>query len=490
MPAADRRTPGELLAENDELSRLLLLEVNGDRAPAMLRAFPTLVESAAQLWSALPRPGHPEWPGADPMFRLVAIARGIDRAGAAGLWPGAGVTDERLLIMARNFTQAAELIDNPIQGSQSTHGTGEWVGRAEVRAQMLHVLYVAAHGVTVALTEHAAVMTEQLRRDSLRKTPGPIRHDRGEPDAARAMISRLDVLEQFVGRYLFDSAGGHLGGANRLPMSVADRLASALAVWDIQAHRSLAAHPTPANLACVARVQAVIAATSGVVAEAATQTSGNNRAATERFTTLIDRSQLAWTRAANRWSELITPAARTDPKLLGAASELRAALTAVTHDQTSWAAAEVIASRIHLPTAVSQLQLATAAAIDIAHLTRDIALTDPTLTAPARAIAMRTQADVEQAIDQGESRYLGVDWVTAGDIRTNRIIPLPDPTRRGLVDNAEQVIAAAGQGAAAAAALAPLGRADHDQPSAATRSRQGAMPSPPIQSAQRRGPSR
>ena len=51
-----------------------------------------------------------------------------------------------------------------------------------------------------------------------------------------------------------------------------DRLASALAVWDIQAHRSLAAHPSPPNLACVARVQALIATTSGVVAEAAAQT--------------------------------------------------------------------------------------------------------------------------------------------------------------------------------------------------------------------------
>ena len=53
MPAADRRTPGELLAENDQLSRLLLLEVNGERAPAMLRAFPALVEAAAQMWSTL-----------------------------------------------------------------------------------------------------------------------------------------------------------------------------------------------------------------------------------------------------------------------------------------------------------------------------------------------------------------------------------------------------------------------------------------------------
>ena len=34
------------------------------------------------------------------MFRLVAVARGIDRALDGGLWPGQGPSDERLLIMA------------------------------------------------------------------------------------------------------------------------------------------------------------------------------------------------------------------------------------------------------------------------------------------------------------------------------------------------------------------------------------------------------
>ena len=317
MPAADRRTPGELLVENDELSRLLLLEVGGERAPAMLRAFPALVEAAAQLWSALPRPDHPEWPGVDPMFRLVAIAHGIDRAGAAGLWPGAGVTDERLLIMARNFTQTAHIVSNPARAGQLNHMSGERGGLAEAQAQTMHILYVAAHGVTVALAEHAAMITQQLRRDSLRKTPAPVRPDPGEPDAARAMISRLDFFEQIAGHHLFGSTSQLPGEADGPLVSVTDRLTSALAIWDIQAHRSLAAQPSPANLACVARVQALIATTSSVVAEAAEQTSSIDRAAAGRSTTLADTSQLTWTRAADRWSELIDPAGRTDPKFAG-----------------------------------------------------------------------------------------------------------------------------------------------------------------------------
>jgi hypothetical protein len=488
VPAADRHTPAELLAENDELARLLLLEVSGHRAPAMLRAFPALVDAAARMWSTLPTAIQGEVPGPDPMFRLVAIARGIDRAHTSGLWPADGPTDERLLIMATNFTRAAEMINNSVQAGHPNQASAVWGDLADGRTQTMHVLYVIAHGVTVGLAEHAAMITEQLRRDSLRKMPSSIRYDPGEPDAARAMISRLDVFEQIAGRYLFGSHGRRPNEVGGPSVSVTERLASVLAVWDIQAHRSLAAHPSPPNLACVSRVQALIATASAVIAEAAAHTGLIEASAYDRFASLIDRSQFGWTRAANRWSELINPAARTDPKLVGAAGEVRA------YEQTSFATADLIASRIDLPTAAAQLQLASGAAVDVAYVARDIALTEPTLTAPARAIAMRTQADTERAIDHGESRYLGIDWVTAGDVRANRIIPLPDPARRGLVDTADHVIATAGQAAAAAATLTPPTQAERTERAqggpASMPSRHAATRTPPIQSAERPGPSR
>jgi hypothetical protein len=220
-------------------------------------------------------------------------------------------------------------------------------------------------------------------------------------------------------------------------------------------HRSLAANPSPPNLACVARVQALIATTSGVVAEAAAQTSMIDSAASERFATIIDTSHLAWTRAANRSFELISCAARTDPPLLGAAGEVHAAIAATAHHQTGWATGDLIASRLDLPTAVSQLQLAAAAAVDLAYVTRDIALTELTMTAPARAIAMRTQAGAEQAVDHGERRYLRHRLGHLPRRHANRIVPRPDPARRGLVDTTEQVITSASQAAAAATTLTP-----------------------------------
>ena len=118
------------------------------------------------------------------MFRLVAIARGIDRARDCGLWPGDGATDERLLIMARNFTRAADMINQLGPGGPAGSASGERADLADGRTQTMHVLYVTAHGVTVGLAEHAAMVTEQLRRDSLRKIPrrsAPTRASRTRP---------------------------------------------------------------------------------------------------------------------------------------------------------------------------------------------------------------------------------------------------------------------------------------------------------------------
>lgn len=49
MPGPDRRrTPAELLAANDELARLMLLEVSGEPPPAMLRGVSRSLTSGAK----------------------------------------------------------------------------------------------------------------------------------------------------------------------------------------------------------------------------------------------------------------------------------------------------------------------------------------------------------------------------------------------------------------------------------------------------------
>jgi hypothetical protein len=97
--------------------------------------------------------------------------------------------------MTGNFTRAAE-INKPIHAGQPTMPPPEeWPDLADGRTQVMHVLYVTVHGVTVGIAEHAAMISEQLRRDSLRKMTSSIRYDPGEPprvDAGRDPLVRTD----------------------------------------------------------------------------------------------------------------------------------------------------------------------------------------------------------------------------------------------------------------------------------------------------------
>jgi hypothetical protein len=73
------------------------------------------------------------------------------------------------------------------------------------------------------------------------------------------------------------------------------------------------------------------------------------------------------------------------------------------------------------------------------------------LIAPARIIGMRAQGEAELAIEQGETRYEGVTWMTPSQLAANQLIPLPEPARRGLINLADEVIASTNQAVAATA---------------------------------------
>jgi hypothetical protein len=175
----------------------------------------------------------------------------------------------------------------------------------------------------------------------------------------------------------------------------------------------------------------------------------------ERLTPALGNAQLAWSRSARRWAELTTPASRTDPALVEAAGQLRAAIRAAVANQTGWATPEQIVGRIDLPATVMALHRSLLAGVELASVTRAIAADHSGLAALARVIAMRAQGEAEVAIEQGETRFEGVRWVTPHQIAADQVIPLPEPARRGLVNVATDVAAAINQAVATAAHLRP-----------------------------------
>jgi sugar/nucleoside kinase (ribokinase family) len=71
------------------------------------------------------------------------------------------------------------------------------------------------------------------------------------------MIARF---EQLAGAYLFGLPAASANPDQVREAASAARLKTALAAWEVQAHRTLANRPDPAELVRVARVQALITA--------------------------------------------------------------------------------------------------------------------------------------------------------------------------------------------------------------------------------------
>ena len=93
MSAGEGRTVAELLDDSDGLAREALLDVSADRGLGMVRGWPQLMQSAAELWAVLP-PDLTVSSNGDPFAVLAAMGVAVGRSVAAGQWPGQGPSDE------------------------------------------------------------------------------------------------------------------------------------------------------------------------------------------------------------------------------------------------------------------------------------------------------------------------------------------------------------------------------------------------------------
>jgi hypothetical protein len=390
VPAPDRRTIGELLADSDVLARETLLDATPENAPAMVRSWNQLVASAAHLWAALSSP--PDYmSGSDPMERLRVGGEAIARSVRAGHWPGHGPTDDHVTEIADNLSRARHLIER--HGRPSGPAIADRLAHTpDIHGQVIHTLYVAAHGTAVALAAYVTELQHRLEVGTRRRQPMADRPTTLEITEAQGMNARFGGFEQLAAACVAPISASPKQVKSATPDI---RIATALAAWEVQAHRTLAANPDPADLVRIARVQALITSTTGVITEAAARRGHLDEEVMQRLGPALEASQVAWSRAAKRWGELTNPASPTDPAVVGAASELRSAIAATATNQGGWATADQLAKRVDLPATVRTLHLSMVASIDIAYVVRDTAADHPGLTAPARIIGMRSQGEAE-----------------------------------------------------------------------------------------------
>ncbi|WP_157537478.1 hypothetical protein [Nocardioides sp. Root190] len=426
LTTRDIRTVGELLHDVDDTARRLLMDVAGEDAGRLLQAWPGLVTAAASVWSSLPGQGFGA--GArtrdEPITRLVSLADTITKKLRHSSWPPASPPDPRIAQMTQTLGHAGDLVhrygpDIPIQRADTFRDL------EAARARIIHALYLSAHAVGVSLHQHGHNLYAEALGTDRPVALNPLQSPYAVASTT-AWIHRMAVSEAAAGRYLDGRFTRAIAGEVRPPIEDDARIARALAGWDIQAHRTLASDAWNTNMVLITRTQGLIAGAAIVILEAA-QLAGHIRS-TDRLTPAIAEAGQAWSNLASRWGDLTAPDARLDPDLMRAAAEVRAALRELTHDTTTLASLNTIATRPGLELAATAALHAHESASELAYVIADKAEA-PNLTGPARELSIRAHNEAEADLTSpGED----VVWVSPDDIRARRIVPAPQPVIDGL----------------------------------------------------------
>jgi hypothetical protein len=262
VSAGEGRTVAELLDDSDGVAREALLDMSAGRALGMVRGWPQLMQSAAELWAVLP-PDQAMSGNGDSIGILVAMGRAVGRSLAAGHWPGRGPRDEAWEQIASNFVQARRLLQ------RRSEAPGGQSGPTTSNTQMLHTLYVAAHATAVALTGYQRDLQHRLEVGTRRRHPLVERPTALEVESAGGMIARFDAIEQLAAGSLtarrLNAADKPATGRGRSAM----RLEAALPPGRSRPTGHSPASRTRPIWLRVARVQALIATTTVVVSDAA-----------------------------------------------------------------------------------------------------------------------------------------------------------------------------------------------------------------------------
>ena len=469
-PGGDRRSVGEMLRDVDVLTRQLLIDVDGEDAAPLLRGWPATVAAAGRVWQALPTTRSPaeqaaltdEPPGAtrvsradEPLLRIHAVTEVIAATLGSQGWPGAGPADARLGEVASTWNRAADLV-GPYAGEIP-------VARPEVaadihaaRMRVMHGLYVAAHAVRTGLHEHG-----RDRVHAQRAGGRPVELGRTHsPYVVRplgAWMARMDTCESAAGAYVSRRPRGYptavAGEAVARSDDPAARLQAAVAGWDIQAHRALAARPNPANLSLIARTHADLAGVSHRLIGGSCATGVldkhlvEDKSSIDRLLGALERTGRDWTSLAGRWTDLAPVGANPSPTLVRAAAQLRAAHREL-HQRAEPSEAAQARAIVHA---------AARAGAELAHGLAEHA-ENPDLTGPARALSIRAHNDTHHeghaGVEPGDEETI---WVLPTEILANRLVPLPRPVAQGLERAAGRVVESSARAAIAADLVAAEG---------------------------------
>ncbi|MEO3939326.1 hypothetical protein V3N99_21655 [Dermatophilaceae bacterium Soc4.6] len=386
-------------------------------------------------------------------------------------WPGVGPSDPRLVQVAHSFTRATDLLavgrtpQPPLTDRE----------RRDVRAtqaHIMHTLYLGSHAVGVALGHHQTVL-ERIIASRVKLPPGE------SLTRTRAARARLSAIEHHAGTVVSATHPHDLTGEHH-PTPAPNRLAAALAGFDIHAHRTLSARTNTADLMLVGHTQALILAATTTMLRAAAATGHlaglppTTPETAHRQTPLQDpvlqptpgdppprllaalaTSQADWMTMTSLWRDLTAVSAfQPQLDLARASQECRAAIHDILRDGAAVATPELIVTRTDLSRVGPLSHQVLSAGLDLAHVVADVASRADLVGAARGVHALAVCSPLSESWKVGESstapdrdarspRTLKPSpesaWVTPRDLVTNRNVALPDPVWKIVVVAAADV---------------------------------------------------
>jgi hypothetical protein len=289
---------------------------------------------------------------------------------------------------------------------------------------------------------------------------------------------RLGSTEAAIARVLDGRYPDELEGEHIPRSESAVRLPRALATWEIATHNHLAANPSNADIALIARGEQFIAAASRHIFCA-----DPDRRLIEVAEDCEDAAA-RWASTASWWRVLSPPGSPVHNQLLNAAGELRAAIRSFTLNHAAQSQPKLIAQHPGFEPAVRALLAALEDGREIARTVREFSR-DPNLHGPARSLS-RTAQNISETAPGGGGDIV---WVSPADTMTNKMIPLPRPLRECLQSDVDALQIAAGVVASSATQVrAPWTRGPVEDRAASGRSATAPSAGPSLVEAPSMGP--
>jgi hypothetical protein len=239
----DVRSVGELLIDADYHARTLLLDAEAAAAPGLLLSWADTIMAAAELWNSLPGRRYAGVDGHRTIERVTEVATSIQGDLETARWPGSGTGDHRMHAIADNLARARALVDK--YGSDlEAHRPLVQKDLEAARTRVVHTLYIATHGVVVALREDGRQRAANPTRAEALRAAACYR-GRYEVGPGVRWADRLGVVERVLGSYL---QPGHYAEAlaheQAAPVVGLPRLREALADFDITVEPPVGIEPT------------------------------------------------------------------------------------------------------------------------------------------------------------------------------------------------------------------------------------------------------